>query len=312
VSWFSQPPVTQAVGPHIQLNDEFPFNNTEQSLMNEFDQDLIDDEIVKEVYAHFGLAYYNSECLHRELGNIYTILTFKSSSDITTSRAEEKMAYAYSLTLGKVLDELKDLFSEDLYQRLANGVEKRNFLAHHFWYERNYLMFSKTGLLQMIEELSELSNLFSGLDKELQIHFRSKWEEFGLTEEVFNETAQQTRGDALEPLPKNRKLQKVEEIIAVWDVPFDDKRLALVFQTNDDCLLELCDIGLGWSRFASIESNWTINEKLKSHLPIKLNPRPKNVEAWNYEFDLGKGTVLWVKKSEKIKSFHWGVRVETK
>jgi hypothetical protein len=289
----------------------FHTNNNKPALMNEFDDDLVDDEIIKEVYALFGLAYYNSECLHRELGNIYTILTFKSSSDITTSRAEEKMAYAYSLTLGKLLGELKEVFSEDLYQRLANGVEKRNFLAHHFWYERDYLMFSKKGVLQIIEELSELSDLFSGLDEELQIHFRPKWEEFGLTEELFTEALQQIKGKPVEPLPTNRKLQKVEEIIAVWDVPVDDKKLALVFQTKDDCLLELCDIDLGWSRFSSVESNWTLNEKVKSHLPIKLNPHPKNVEAWNYEFDLGKGTVLWVKKNEEIKSFHWGVRVET-
>jgi len=288
----------------------FYSSNNEPAVMNEFDSDLIDEELTKEVYARFGLAYYNSECLHRELGNIYTILTFKASSDITTPRAEEKMAYAYSLTLGKLLDESKELFSEDLYQRLANGVEKRNFLAHHFWYERNYLMFSNKGMLQIIEELSELSGLFSGLDEELQNHFRPKWEEFGITEELFEEVLQQVRGKPLEPLPVNRKLQKVEEIIAVWDVPVDDKKLALVFQTKDGCLLELCDIGLGWSHFSNVDSNWKLNEKVRSHLPIKISPHPKNAEAWNYEFDLGKGMVLWVKKSEKIKSFQWGVRVK--
>lgn len=278
--------------------------------MNEFDDDLIDDELNKEVYARFGLAYYNSECLHRELGNIYTILTFKESSDITTSRAEEKMAYAYSLTLGKLLIELKELFPEDLYERLAYGVEKRNFLAHHFWYERNYLTFSNKRMLQLIEELSELSDLFSGLDEELQNHFRPKWEKFGITEELLNETLQQTKGKPLDPLPVNRKLQKVEEIIAVWDVPVDDKKLALVFQTKDGCLLELCDIGLGWSHFSNVGSNWKPNEKAQSYLPIRINPHPKNAQGWNYEFDLGKGIVLWVKKSERIKSFHWDIRVE--
>src|SRR5687768_9265405 len=90
------------------------------------------EELIKEVYASFGLAYYHSECLHRELGNTYSFLTFSEPSHLTTHRAEEKMAFAYSLTLGKLVEELKDLLPNDLYNKLELAVEKRNFLAHHF------------------------------------------------------------------------------------------------------------------------------------------------------------------------------------
>jgi hypothetical protein len=142
------------------------------------------EELIKEVYARFGLAYYHSECLHRELGNTYSFLTFREPSHITTHRAEEKMAYAYSLTLGKLVDELKDLLSEDLYKRLDFAVERRNFLAHHFWYERIHKMRTEDDVLSLIDELAELANLFDKLDEEVQAYFSNKWEELGITPDL--------------------------------------------------------------------------------------------------------------------------------
>jgi len=59
-----------------------------------------DAELIKEVYARFGLAYYESECLHKELCIVHAIASFRSKSDITCPRLEEKLSYAFSLTLG--------------------------------------------------------------------------------------------------------------------------------------------------------------------------------------------------------------------
>jgi hypothetical protein len=35
--------------------------------------DMPDEELIKEVFYRFGLAYYESECLHKELCNIYAL-----------------------------------------------------------------------------------------------------------------------------------------------------------------------------------------------------------------------------------------------
>jgi len=266
----------------------------------------VPEELVKEVYAWFGLAYYHSECLHRELANIYAILTFKDVTHTTTSRAEEKMAFAHSLTLGRLVNELQDLLSEDLLRRLKIVVDKRNFLAHHFWYDRVYLMNSQDGLKNMLDELSSLSEIFNALDNDLSLHFRDRWNEFELTDELVTQTLAKTRGKPIEPLPKSRKLKKEEEIIAVWNVPTEEG-ITLVFQTSDSCLWELCDIGLGQTHFSKIESSWIANEDIQKYLPKRISPRPKQAQSWDYEFNLGKGSILWIKKSLAKKSFKWGI-----
>lgn len=269
------------------------------------------EELVKEVYARFGLAYYHSECLHRELGNTYSILTFRESSHLTTQRAEEKMAYAYSLTLGKIVDELRELLPDDLYKKLDFAVDKRNFLAHHFWYERIYKIHTKDGVLSMIDELTELTDLFSDLDEEVQAYFSERWEGFGITSDLLKDTLDKmiASGDSVPALPNNRKLQKIEEIVNVWNVPINKNASTLVFQTADGCLWQLCDVGLGWTRFSQVDSNWKANEKLQKFLPAKINPRPEGSQPWNYVFDFGKGIFMRVKKNDTGNSFKWGIKI---
>jgi hypothetical protein len=269
------------------------------------------EELIKEVYARFGLAYYHSECLHRELGNTYSILTFRESSHLTTLRAEEKMAYAYSLTLGKLVDELKDLLPDNLFKRLDFAVEKRNFLAHHFWYERIYKIHTQDGALSLVGELTELTNLFNDLDEEVQTYFSDRWEEFGITPDLLQNILDKmtASGEPVPALPDNRKLQKIEEIVTVWNAPTNETASTLVFQTVDGCLWQLCDVGLGWTRFTQVDSNWKVNEKLQDFLPAKINPRPKNSQPWNYEFDFGNGIFMWVKKNDVKKSFKWGIKI---
>lgn len=60
------------------------------------------EDLHREVYARFGLAYYYSEVLHRGLCNLLTALTFRGPEDITRPRFGEVMAEVFSLTLGQL------------------------------------------------------------------------------------------------------------------------------------------------------------------------------------------------------------------
>ena len=57
--------------------------------------DELDDDLIREVYASFGLAYYLSECLHRELCMILAWPELPSRDLITRPRVEERLAYAF-------------------------------------------------------------------------------------------------------------------------------------------------------------------------------------------------------------------------
>ncbi len=266
-------------------------------------------ELIKEVFAWFGTAYYHSEVLHRGLCNIYALSTFDKPESITRPRIEEKLAYASSLTLGQVIKESKHLFPTEIQEQLDLALSKRNFLAHRFWFEKNYLMFDEKGLLQLRDELIEYTDFFEGLDKTISTFFHPIRQKFGITDEMVQESYERfLQGEQDEPLIDQRKLNKQERIVRVWDVELTNGLSTLIFETDDGNLWQLSDVGLGWSKFNKPEPLWKINEKFQHYLPATINPRPPITESWNYEFHFAKGAIFWVKPGKREKSYTWGIK----
>jgi hypothetical protein len=267
------------------------------------------DDLIREVYTQFGLSYYFSECLHKELCNVYALLTFQDSEDMTRPRVEEKLAYAFSLTLGQAIRETKDILPNKLHEHLIVALEKRNYLAHRYWFERIHLMYSKQGLLEMKKELTELGNLFSNLDEEIGSYLKSKHASFGITEDLIEQSLEELlSGHANDSHISQRRLKKRERIIRVWDVKVPEGLVAQVFESEDGCLWQFCDVGLGWTRFEKPEVDWKSNETIQRYLPAYVDPRPLISEPWNYELALAKGVILWVKHGTEKRSYIWGLK----
>jgi hypothetical protein len=266
-------------------------------------------ELIKEMFARFGTAYYESEVLHRGLCNIYALATFEIPENVTRPRLDEKLTYAYSLTLGQVIKESKYIFPADIQEQLDLALSKRNFLAHRFWFEKNYLMFDKQGLLQLQNELSEFTAFFDEMDKIISSFFHPIRLKFGITDEMIQEIFERLiQGEQDEPLINQRTLKKQERIMNVWDVEVADGLITQIFETDDGNLWQLSDVGLGWSIFTEQDSHWKINENFQKYLPAYINPRPSSSESWNYEFQLAKGGVFWVKRGKKEKIYTWGIK----
>ncbi|NKQ36445.1 MAG: hypothetical protein HF973_12610 [Chloroflexi bacterium] len=267
------------------------------------------EDLTKEVYARFGLAYYLGEVLHRGLCNAYTLLSFEKADHITRSRFEEKLAYAFSLTLGQIIKEVKEFLPSELDEQLQFALKKRNFLAHHFWYERIHLMGNKQGLVQMLYELDDMSQLFSDLDRKVNENLESRRIELGVTDEVINSLMiELTSGITEEQLIPQRRLKKQERLVKVWDVKITDDLVAQIFELEDGTFWQLCDTGLGWSRFERPSPDWQKNQTINEYLPANINPRPTDSKPWNYEFRLKKGMILWVKLGKQKRSYIWGLR----
>src|SRR5882672_7072831 len=111
-----------------------------------------DAELIREVYARFGAAYYFSEVLHRGLSNAYVIAPFEGRDGVTGPRVDERMANAFSLTLGQLIESLRPWLSAHLLERLGAAARRRNYLAHHFWFEKAHLMFSDGDLAGLAHE----------------------------------------------------------------------------------------------------------------------------------------------------------------
>lgn len=277
--------------------------------------DLPDDSQIRELYASFGLAYYQSECLHRELCMAFAWSGLPSRNLITRPRVEEQLAQAYSLTLGTVVTKLNGILPDELYSELEIVVEKRNFLAHHFWFDRSHLMDSDEQLQQLIVELDGYTELFDQFYSKVFAWAEPRWQELGINDELTQDKLNLLQaGESEEPLPDkrsvkelNKKLNKRQCLIRVWELTVEEQQ-PLVFELADGSLWQLSDVGLGWTRFQKKDSGWVEHPKISPHLPANIFPRPKTTAPWDYEFTLANGAVLWIKPGHLAQTFLWGVR----
>jgi len=278
------------------------------------------EDLVREMYACFGLAYYYSEVLHRGLCIILAMSDLPRRDLITRPRVEEHLADAFSLTLGQVITELAGKIPGEYLIRLEEVREIRNFLAHHFWFDRAQLMFRAENIHQLIKELDGYTAIFRQMDEEMTAWFHKRQNELGLTDDILQDSiALILSGEVKEPLPckdlvkeRKKRLKQKQRLIRVWEFDLPNGGKPLVFEMQDGTLWQLCDAGLGWTRFEKIESHWVENPAVKPYLPVDITPRPKDAKPWEYEISLKAGAVLWVRPGKLPKTFRWGIRKENR
>ena len=80
------------------------------------------DDLFRELYARYGLAYFHGECLHRGLCIIFALSSLPRRDLITRPRVEERLAYAFSLTLGDVTGKLQGVLPAEQFRELQQVV----------------------------------------------------------------------------------------------------------------------------------------------------------------------------------------------
>ncbi|MDD3950455.1 MAG: hypothetical protein PHW59_04915 [Desulfobacterales bacterium] len=277
------------------------------------------NELVREMYARFGLAYYHSEVLHRGLCIILAMSDLPRRDFVTRPRVEERLAHAFSLTLGGVIKALAGKLPEEFSVRLDEVCERRNFLAHHFWFDRAHLMFRADHVEGLIAELDRYTRMFSKMDEDTSAWFDDRRTEIGLTDDDLQQSlARVLSGQNEPPLPGKNAVRQVEKklrgkqrLVHVWEFQLPEGGKPLVFEMADGTLWQLCDVGLGWTRFQKTEPHWVEHPVIKPYLPADIAPRPGGAKPWEYEFRLKRGAVFWVQPGQQPQTFRWGIRTKT-
>ena len=233
------------------------------------------------------------EVLHRGLCNFYVGLRTPDKGS-TTLRIEELMREAFAETLGGILNRVRDALSEDLESRLRVAVEKRNYLAHHFWFDQIHMLSSAEGAQALVGQLAEAVADFDHTNKELERLSLADIRRFGVTDEAFARMLVESSQEPMDPLPMQRRLKKEELVIAAYDVPVADGVRTLIFETDDHALWELCDVGLGWSRYEQVQQDWRRAEPFRDLLPARIRPRPESATPWAYEIHFGSRATMIV------------------
>jgi len=265
------------------------------------------DEDIKEVYARFGLAYYMGEVLHRGVCHLYLGLRTPDHG-VTGPRIDELMREAYSETLGGIFGKVRHALSDELASRLASAVEKRNYLAHHFWFEQVHMLSSAEGAAALVEQLARTVAEFDQINVEIERLARADLHRRGITDEMLEKSFAEVSREPMEPLPTQRRLKKEETVIAVYDVAMSDGGTTLVFETDDQALWQLFDVGLGWSKYDEIGKDWRHAAPFRDVVPARVRPRPEAKAPWEYDIPFGPKATLIVGLSPDKKRFTYRLK----
>lgn len=118
----------------------------------------------KEVLAWFGAASYYAQCLEVELSIVLMLMSSRGSEEPTAAEWERIEAERH--TMGGLLRFVKNglRLEDNECKILTQCLERRNYLAHDFWYERSHLLATSGGCRKAQEELEGLCDLFKSGD----------------------------------------------------------------------------------------------------------------------------------------------------
>jgi len=152
---------------------------------------MTEDDHVKEVYAHFGLAMYMAQVLEHGIVNAFVFLNLlpKTEGKWSPDEFEHYMNTEFEKTLGRLIGKLRTLttIDNDFEDLLGNTLKKRNWLAHDYFRERAEEFMSSTGRNLMIKELQESRDLFKEADRQLDVIITPLMKKVGLTDEIVEE-----------------------------------------------------------------------------------------------------------------------------
>ena len=134
------------------------------TIMNRWHIDS-ESEQIREVYTWFGLAMFHAQGLERQLAIVLTTKYVPDPTRVSITAFDNILERLFSRTLGQLLKEVGTLtkLSEDEEERLQKALGKRNWLAHHYFWEWSVDFLSGPGRTSMIKELQELTDLFHTL-----------------------------------------------------------------------------------------------------------------------------------------------------
>jgi|GEM_PF-478937 len=147
----------------------------------------------KDIFAHFGLAIYQTQLLEHSIVNVLSFLDPSLSQRKLTKSATEWddlvdsfFSSKFKLTLGKMINELKAItvIDPNLEDLLSAALLKRNWLIHHYFRDRAEVFLTSSGRNTMLIELKEAQTVFRQADEALEAVLKPVREKFGITDEV--------------------------------------------------------------------------------------------------------------------------------
>lgn len=141
--------------------------------MEELDED---SRQRRETFARYGLAMYHAQCVEKSLAILVSSVFNKDYLPSPPEHRDEILDEVFSRTIGTLLFRLKQQVSipPNLDRTLEEARQKRNWLAHEYFWARAGEILTNRGRDKMLEELDSLSDFFSNVDTHL-VSIYDRW-----------------------------------------------------------------------------------------------------------------------------------------
>jgi hypothetical protein len=137
-----------------------------------------DGEIIKHVYAVYGLTLNNSQLIEASLVMLMAAGFLKMPQNMTRQMYDRRLIEYQKKTFGQLEKEWSQTHSDVAFNgRLKAAVKARNFLAHRFFNERAAQFMIPKGREAMLTELEQYDSEFRAIDEqitELQIAYSTR------------------------------------------------------------------------------------------------------------------------------------------
>jgi hypothetical protein len=144
----------------------------------------------RETFAHYGLAMYHAQCVEKSLAILVSSVFNKEFLPSDLNRRDEIQDEVFARTIGQLVTRIRKQISVplNLDRTLEDARQKRNWLAHEYFWERAGEVVTTRGRNKMIDELTELSDFFSRMDAHL-VSIYEKWiKKVGIPQTVIDES----------------------------------------------------------------------------------------------------------------------------
>lgn len=159
-----------------------------------------ESERIKTVYATFGLAFYYAQCVERSLSILLATKYGPGPTKITRTQYDELLQKLFSKTFGGLAKHLRETVGtpEEFEDTLTEAIDKRNWLAHHYFWERAGHFVTEEGCFFMISELEKVADFFIAFEQQLDSITKQYIGQHGITEEMLALEEQRLQSEAEE------------------------------------------------------------------------------------------------------------------
>jgi hypothetical protein len=161
----------------------------------------------REVYAAFGAAVYFGQVLEAAVVNHLAFLRAIRRKQGRPFDIDDVFRRLFGQTLGHNLKETRDILTRDgwpIADELAEALETRNELVHHYWRRRIMQTGTEQGRTDMLDELGRMKDQLEVANAALVQATRTLWDEAGIdfqwVEREYTRLTEVSRGER-EPEP---------------------------------------------------------------------------------------------------------------